>query len=381
MENSTRNCPICNGDQPHFVHLQAFANSASHEIVRCLQCGSYYNCPIIDSLLVDYSKSTKYLEDSTFGAESVLNASNTKKQYNFFSDSLNHDSEILEIGFGPGSLLKLLVSNGYKNLSGVEPGEPARIALIDALDDTAITLFSNLDNANNVYDCVIVSHVLEHVDTPAEFLESISTKIAPGGFLFLEVPDASRYFDFRITPFHFFDQEHLSHFTVSSLASLLDGKFEIQKIQQDVVQVSITAEYPVIRLLCRMKDFDFIENYVEWSKLGVRNELPSSFDVKESFFVYGWGSYAKAFLVRNDIPSFPGFKGVIDSFVTERRIDNLNIQGGRVEIDVFNPSVLEDFSDTKVLILSALFHKDIAFFLRDNFPDVQIFLPNSSSPG
>ncbi len=45
--------------------------------------------------------------------------------------------------------------------------------------------------------------------------------LRPGGWVYIEVPDASRYKEFLVAPFQDFNTEHINHFSQTSLANLL----------------------------------------------------------------------------------------------------------------------------------------------------------------
>ena len=67
------------------------------------------------------------------------------------------------------------------------------------------------------FDCVVFSHVLEHVyDIPA-FFAAARRLLAPGGYLYLETPDATRYDDYLYAPFQEFNTEHINHFSARAL--------------------------------------------------------------------------------------------------------------------------------------------------------------------
>jgi len=63
------------------------------------------------------------------------------------------------------------------------------------------------------FDCVIVIHVLEHVDHPVHFLLSLRDFLTPGGAIYVDVPDAGAYRS--LDDIHL---AHLFHFTPRTLA-------------------------------------------------------------------------------------------------------------------------------------------------------------------
>ena len=65
-------------------------------------------------------------------------------------------------------------------------------------------------------DCIIPSHVLEHVEDVRGATDWVQNSLAGGGLsVYIEVPDASRYQEFDI-PFLDFNSEHINHFSPES---------------------------------------------------------------------------------------------------------------------------------------------------------------------
>ena len=67
----------------------------------------------------------------------------------------------------------------------------------------------------NYADMVVISHVLEHVTNPADFLQFATSKLKKGGVLFIEVPCQ----DWKHKPL---DEPHLLFFEKKSMQLLLD---------------------------------------------------------------------------------------------------------------------------------------------------------------
>jgi len=71
---------------------------------------------------------------------------------------------------------------------------------------------------------VILCHVLEHIrdlQTAAEVLRGL---VVTDGYLYVEVPDASRYGGYSEAPFQDFNVEHINHFAHSSLSNLFENQ-------------------------------------------------------------------------------------------------------------------------------------------------------------
>jgi 2-polyprenyl-3-methyl-5-hydroxy-6-metoxy-1,4-benzoquinol methylase len=126
---------------------------------------------------------------------------------------LHPGSTLLDYGCGEGSLFAALRNAGFRGrLVGVEPN--ARFARYaeqagDAEVHTDATLLRGLD-------AVVINHVLEHLADPVGVLRDLGARLKPGGWLYLDVPDASRYT--HVGDLHL---AHILHFTQATLQAVV----------------------------------------------------------------------------------------------------------------------------------------------------------------
>jgi len=93
---------------------------------------------------------------------------------------------LLEVGCGPGYLLD--EARGYfTERAGVELSKAAS-ASAEALSGAKVYLsVDDIDDAP-LFDCIIATHVIEHIYNPVEFVESLAKRLRPGGSLILAAP-------------------------------------------------------------------------------------------------------------------------------------------------------------------------------------------------
>jgi hypothetical protein len=89
--------------------------------------------------------------------------------------------------------------------------------------------------------------VLEHVyDIPAFFAAARSV-LAPGGYLYLETPDATRYGDYLYAPFQEFNTEHINHFSKCALENAARRfGFKPVLVEQKLIQTAADTLYPAV---------------------------------------------------------------------------------------------------------------------------------------
>ncbi|MEO8527448.1 MAG: class I SAM-dependent methyltransferase [Pseudolysinimonas sp.] len=122
---------------------------------------------------------------------------------------------LLEIGSGTGYLLAQLRDRGAAVL-GIEPGahgqDGARENGVEIVHD-----FFPSPQVTGLFDFIVLSNVLEHLEDPVDFLSVLASQLAVGGRIIVGVPDESAYLNSGdvSTLFH----EHWSYFDRRTLTN------------------------------------------------------------------------------------------------------------------------------------------------------------------
>lgn len=108
---------------------------------------------------------------------------------------------VLEIGVGRGNIPKLLrdfMPDQVITYVGADIDEASLQSLVDekSLDDMILFTSDNLGGFvydGEKFDLLVMSHVLEHIENPRQFLADARAKfLAPGGAAILAVPNSAR---------------------------------------------------------------------------------------------------------------------------------------------------------------------------------------------
>ena len=79
-------------------------------------------------------------------------------------------------------------------------------------------------------DLVIARHILEHAHQPAALIAALRRVAKPGGYIVLEVPEASKFI--RACDYSFLWEEHITYFTRATLATaLLNGGVSMHEVR------------------------------------------------------------------------------------------------------------------------------------------------------
>lgn len=148
---------------------------------ECLSCRLNYNVPLLTE--DDYEKlyNVSYHDKYYFKEERDFN-----KQIDILKQAKDIFS-VIDFGCGDATFLNSLQKNNFA-CTGVEfnPELVKRLRL--TYPDIAFYTVEDFFEKNVQYDCAHLGDVLEHMVQPAETIKNLSTKIRPGGYLFVEGP-------------------------------------------------------------------------------------------------------------------------------------------------------------------------------------------------
>ena len=103
--------------------------------------------------------------------------------------NLQPAARILDIGTGTGSTLRMLRDLGYCGVTGIDSSEEAiRYCAIKGLGPVVKGNLSELEFADDSFDFVFATDVLEHVDDDERGLREICRVLAPGSQALITVP-------------------------------------------------------------------------------------------------------------------------------------------------------------------------------------------------
>jgi 2-polyprenyl-3-methyl-5-hydroxy-6-metoxy-1,4-benzoquinol methylase len=120
-----------------------------------------------------------------------------RKLIRFFSPDLNLKKRILDIGCGNGTEITLPLARRGLDITGVDM-QPEGIAWANAHNvyPNAKFICGRFEDQNlGLFDVVICSYILEHLDYPVPFLKEVKRVLSPDGILFVTVPNGYGAFE------------------------------------------------------------------------------------------------------------------------------------------------------------------------------------------
>jgi len=224
-----RSCPVCGGSSAELIHdhplapIDGVSLHAGYRVLACAGCGMVYagGIPAQDAFDHYYQACSRYEDTTRLGLPSAVDQARFRAIAAELAERLPLDAAVAEMGTSTGGLLAELKRLGYRRLLGVDPSPECGRAARDlhGLDVAQGTVFDPIPGGP--HDVVIAVGVVEHIRDLDRALATLGDALAPGGLLYLEVPDLEGFHLTNEAPFQEFSTEHINFFTRASLTNLL----------------------------------------------------------------------------------------------------------------------------------------------------------------
>jgi 2-polyprenyl-3-methyl-5-hydroxy-6-metoxy-1,4-benzoquinol methylase len=226
------NCPVCGSGniQPEFSAKDHTVSQNEFSIWHCNQCTARFtqDVPSPDAIGAYYA-SDNYISHSDTKKGLINSLYHLVRRRTLYSKRRLVIDEtgmlkgaILDIGCGTGAFLHNMQEAGW-GITGLEPDEAARKkgAELYGLHPLEPEKLFELEPAG--FHAITMWHVLEHVHNLHAYMKQIETLLAPGGKLFIAVPNYTSY-DAAIYKQNWAAYDvprHFYHFSPQSMEHLL----------------------------------------------------------------------------------------------------------------------------------------------------------------
>ena len=225
-------CPVCQG-RSITEKLSAKDHTVSEKIFSIWQCndctalftqdvpgqeeiGSYYQA----ESYISHSDTKKGLVNSLYHL--VRKQTLVSKKNMIVKETGLTKGNLLDIGCGTGAFLNTMKFTGW-NIKGLEPDPAAREKAVELYSINPQEPGKLFELVPSFYNAITMWHVLEHVHELHAYIKQIAGLLAPGGKLFIAVPNYTSK-DAEIYKEHWAAYDvprHLYHFSPQSMEKLL----------------------------------------------------------------------------------------------------------------------------------------------------------------
>lgn len=228
------NCPVCSS-QNITTALTAEDYTVSHEkfvVMHCNDCTLRFTQDVPEQNAIGpYYKSDSYISHSDTKKGLINSLYHTirkrtlqAKKKLIVAETGMEGGALLDIGCGTGAFLNTMQAAGW-NTTGLEPDETARKKAAELYNLQPQSPEKLFQLQLQSFNAITMWHVLEHVHELHAYIKQLSLLIAPGGKIFIAVPnylsgDAQLYNEYWAA----YDvPRHLYHFSPASMRQLIAG--------------------------------------------------------------------------------------------------------------------------------------------------------------
>ena len=216
------NCPLCSSEKSKIMHnnIRDWSFNAidgSWQIVQCEICESMYLSSRPAQTYIGHAYS-QYYTHSASNNSSFISKLENELLYHWINVNieprLNSSFKflfkviwplllyrypleeivklprgtVLDIGCGSGNMLKILGSIGWE-VYGIEIDEKAAVAASKQGINVKKGTFELAKDFNQEFDCVVASHVIEHIYDPKYFIETLINSTKINGKIYISYPN------------------------------------------------------------------------------------------------------------------------------------------------------------------------------------------------
>lgn len=329
-----RNCSCCNQQNEHPIDtinlsmVNDIKLNNTLNIYYCPDCNFYYS----DSGNIQEDYNNYYKEFNNY-KKGTIYSDKDERCNSYLTDKLQNQTQnvktIIDYGSGNGKLKDLLtVSDLYE---------------VDEYD-------IGMEQPNKKYDCLILSHVLEHIYDIDKFIETISLNINDNGLLYIEIPNAEYYDKITdICPLQEINIEHINFFSKYALNKLLmKHNYQAVSLIDDYFIIKDHKYYVIRGLFSKNKPNILFKNYICNGREQISKYNFTNLNKYKNIYVYGCGQFL--FKIFDNICNNTNVINVIDDnpCYLNKKITN---------VDIINYEIYSEMSnDGDVIILTSLIH-------------------------
>ena len=213
---------ICCGNRSWVLEheLPPFLFNRRASIYRCIVCGCGCTYPQPPIALSFYEENTQY--DALFAGKESLYVEFARQLIRFVGCGKANEKSLLDVGCGGGFLVQAAIDSGYQAV-GLEvntkmvtwasgKGLPVIQGDVEAL----------VKNSDRLYDVIVLSAILEHLEKPIELLSNCQKILAPDGVIVVSQASYDGLLP-KILPWGWYGwqpEQHYWHFTPSSFLEM-----------------------------------------------------------------------------------------------------------------------------------------------------------------
>lgn len=231
-----RQCNLCNSEDIEIIFSHPkdraqvkginFTPTSSdfgvfYKLARCKNCNILFS--LLDNKAIDVKQLYSESKDDLYLSQAAQRNITYKKILSHIKSFLSDNSRLLDIGCSYGLFLKLARGEGLQ-VYGVELSKDACRYCRDTLGlNVYCGDVKDIDFPENYFDVITAIEIIEHMQSPNDFIFKIHKILKPGGVLYLVTPNIES-FSAKLIGYRWWSYRrmHLYYFSKSTLYQFLE---------------------------------------------------------------------------------------------------------------------------------------------------------------
>ncbi|WP_337211082.1 class I SAM-dependent methyltransferase [Campylobacter molothri] len=275
---------------------------------------------------------------------------------------IDKNSVCLEIAPGSGDMVNALI-NEVKFIYTVDP----------SLVSLEIKNVNNLEHIQGFFDCdilkskleykinfIIFRHLLEHINTPLDFLQNVVNLLENNGIIYVEVPNFSK--SVQYSRFYDIYNDHCGYYSKNTIINIM-LKFNFVLLQDIILHngdiLGLIFKKEAFKLQHAPYPIELFNNITENFNFNIQ-KLNISLTKYNSIGIYGAGSQGCSLPCFIDQINCIKIKKCFD---LDKRKQGMYLQNSSIIIQEPN---IENLKDVEIIVIAApLYEKEIIKSLRE----------------
>lgn len=256
-------CSVCGNQHPENFELKY--EKTDFAVVACRQCSFQFIPPYYRKQIRYEQYKNRQVSDAVRAGNNWIKVQRHKLRFQFIRKYIR-SGKLFDLGAGWGHFLLAGKELGY-DIYGIEISEEPYLYCVNDLKLPVDHIdFFKMDESKK-FDLITMWDVLEHIDDANSFLHKCSALTAPGGFLFLQVPQIDSYFAKRHKDkWKMMGLDHVNYFGKKTITAILKKHgYEVLEIKSSF-EIKLFIMYTLLPLLKWFKRKKKTESFLETNK-------------------------------------------------------------------------------------------------------------------
>lgn len=277
--NEKRTCPVCNNAGNKFGSVINYDKRIGKHhvyIEKCNDCDFTFQSPLLDKKLRDRIYSESFIGNKDKQEKYLLSMKRRRNGLaKLFCGFVDENSKVVEIGCSSGFILNDMNNIRKAKYFGFDLDVDAIKFGQEKFKNIKLST-ENFFEKDDIFDTIVLSHVLEHIDSPISFINGLKNRVSDNGKIIISVPNSKKELE---RP----SWEHVNYFSAKALTNLAHKCNLSILFLKEWTTPNNEQELTIVLSKIKQPDAKLIDESSDWAvRRSVRIAIRAWYDATES---------------------------------------------------------------------------------------------------